>query len=100
VLAAANPETASPRLSWVDKMFGDAVSVRPANGKHSAVTKALDQAAAALAAGDLARSVQALGILDASAAAAAEDWTRRANRRITLEAALEAVRLSLVDGED
>lgn len=98
VLAAATPETTSARLSWVDKMFGDAVSVRPANGKHSATAKTLDAAAAALDAGDLAGSVKALNGLDANAARAAEDWTRRANRRITLEEAMEDVRLSLVEG--
>ncbi|MEQ9504821.1 MAG: hypothetical protein RLO80_01025 [Hyphomonas sp.] len=97
VLAAAVPET-SGKLSWVDRVFGDAVSVRPADGKHSAVTKGLDAAAAALAAGDLAGSVRALGVLQGDAARAAEDWTRRANRRITLEEALEDVRLSLAEG--
>jgi hypothetical protein len=98
VLAAATPQTTSARLSWVDRMFGDAVSVRPANGKHSATAKALDAAAASLAPGDLSGSVKALAGLDAAAARAAEDWTRRANRRITLEEALEDVRLSLVEG--
>jgi len=97
VLNAEVPET-SGRLSWVDRMFGDAVSVRPANGKHSAVTRGLDAAATALAAGDLAGSVRALGVLEGNAARAAEDWTRRANRRITLEEALEDVRLSLAEG--
>ena len=97
VMAAATPETTSARLSWVDKVFGDAVSVRPANGKHSATARALDAAAASLDAGDLAGSVKALRGLDAKAARAAEDWTRRANRRITLEEALEEVRLSLVE---
>jgi len=33
-------------------------------------------------------------------ALAAQDWTRRANRRITLEEALEDVRLSLLEGEN
>lgn len=98
VLAAATPATTSARLSWIDRMFGDAVSVRPANGKHSATAKALDAAAAALAAGNLSGSVSALAGLDAAAARAAEDWTRRASRRITLEQALEDVRLSLVEG--
>lgn len=99
VLAAATPET-SGRLSWIDRTFGDAVSVRPANGQHSAVTKALDAAAAALEAGDLPACVRALDVLDAKTARAAEDWTRRANRRITLEEALEDVRLSLLEGEN
>jgi hypothetical protein len=98
VLAAATPENASSRLSWIDRVFGDAVNVRPADGKHDATTKTLDAAAAALTSGDLAASVQTLAALDASAERAAEDWTRRANRRITLEEALEDVRLSLVEG--
>lgn len=97
VLDAATPEP-SARLSWVDRVFGDAVSVRPAKGTHPEATKALDKAAAALASGDLAGSVQALSVLDPAAARAAEDWTRRANRRITLEEALEDVRLSLAEG--
>lgn len=100
VMAAATPENASGRLSWIDRTFGDAVSVRPANGKHPAISKALDSAAAALEAGNLPASVEALATLDGDAAAAAEHWTRRANRRITLEAALEDVRLSLVDAEN
>ncbi|WP_291206025.1 hypothetical protein [Hyphomonas sp.] len=97
VLAAATPENKSSRLSWLDRTFGDAVSVRPVNGKHSETTKALDAAAAALTAGDLAGSVKALSGLDAAASRAASDWTQRANRRITLEIALEDVRLSLVE---
>ena len=88
---------ACAHLSGDCNVFGDAVSVRPANGKHSATARALDAAAASLDAGDLAGSVKALRGLDAKAARAAEDWTRRANRRITLEEALEEVRLSLVE---
>jgi len=99
VLAAATPET-SGRLSWIDRTFGDAVSVRPADGQHTAVSKALDAAAAALEAGDLPAAVGALATLDDKTALAAQDWTRRANRRITLEEALEDVRLSLLEGEN
>ena len=53
-----------------------------------------------LAAGDLAASVKALSTLEGSAASAAQDWTRQANRRITLEAVLEDVRLSLTEPEN
>jgi len=98
VLAAAAPEKTSGRLSWIDRTFGDAVSVRPSGGKHSKATQALEAAAAALETGDLAASVKALAGLEGDAARAAEDWTRRANRRITLEEALEDVRLSLIEG--
>lgn len=98
VLAAETPEKGAGRLSWIDKAFGDAVSVRPADGKHAALVKSLDTAAAALSASNLDGSVRALDSLDGAAARAAEDWIRRAERRITLEAALEDVRLSLSDG--
>lgn len=99
VLDAATPEP-SEKLSWVDRFFGDAVSVRPANGKHTDTSRSLDKASTALASGDLAGAVAALAPLDVAAARAAEDWTRRANRRITLEEALEDVRLSLAEGEN
>ena len=98
VLAAETPEKRSGRLSWIDKAFGDAVSVRPANGKHAALVKSLDAATAALSAGDLGGSVRALASLEGATARAAEDWIRRADRRIALETALEDVRLSLSDG--
>ncbi len=98
VLAAETPEKRSGRLSWIDKAFGDAVSVRPANGKHAALVKSLDSATAALSAGDLGGSVRALASLEGATARAAEDWIRRADRRIALETALEDVRLSLSDG--
>lgn len=99
VIDAATPEP-SARLSWVDRVFGDAVSVRPATGKHSETARILDLASAALSAGDLSGAVRALTRLEAEPARAAEDWTRRANRRITLEEALEDVRLSLAEGEN
>lgn len=99
VLAAATPEP-SAKLSWADRFFGDAVSVRPSNGSHPETTRALDKAAQALTAGDLAGALRALSTLEPAAARAAEDWTRRANRRITLEQALEDVRLSLAEGEN
>jgi hypothetical protein len=97
VLEAATPAP-SEKLSWADRFFGDAVSIRPASGSHPETTKALDRASAALAAGDLAGAVRALSKLDAAAARGAQDWTQRANRRITLEEALEDVRLNLAEG--
>lgn len=97
VIDAATPAP-SEKLSWVDRFFGEAVSVRPAGGSHPETTKALDRASAALSSGDLSGAVQALARLDAAAARGAEGWTQRANRRITLEAALEDVRLSLAEG--
>lgn len=94
---ASQPES---QLSWLSRIFGDAVTVRPASRRENPVTKALDAAATALAAGDLTTSVKALSALEGSAARAAQDWTREANRRITLEAVLEDVRLSLIEPEN
>lgn len=95
--AAQAPQS---KLSWLNRVFGDAVTVRPANKRENPVTAALDAASKALAAGDLAASVKALSTLEGSAARAAQDWTRQANRRITLEAVLEDVRLSLTEPEN
>ena len=96
----AAAETPQSQLSWLNRIFGDAVTVRPANKRENPVTAALDASAKALAAGDLPASVKALSTLEGSAARAAQDWTREANRRITLEAVLEDVRLSLVEPEN
>jgi hypothetical protein len=95
--AAQAPQS---QLSWLNRVFGDAVTVRPANKREYPVTTALDASSKALADGDLAASVKALSTLEGSAALAAQDWTRQANRRITLEAVLEDVRLSLSEPEN
>ncbi len=97
-LAAATPAT-SRRLSWLEAVLGDSVSVRPA-GPPDGTTKVLETAAAALDAGDLSGSVKALAALEGPSANTFAGWTARANQRITLEAALDEVRLGLIDGED
>ncbi|AXE65643.1 hypothetical protein BBF93_16460 [Hyphomonas sp. CACIAM 19H1] len=95
--AAEQPQS---QLSWLNRVFGDAVTVRPANKRENPVVATLDTASKALAAGDLSASVKALATLEGNAARAAQDWTREANRRITLEAVLEDVRLSLIEPEN
>ncbi|MFN4183673.1 MAG: COG4223 family protein [Hyphomonas sp.] len=103
VTAAAKTDAADApesQLSWLNRVFGDAVTVRPANKRENPVTASLEASSKALAAGDLSASVKALSTLEGAAARAAQDWTREANRRITLEAVLEAVRLSLVEPEN
>lgn len=95
--AADQPQS---QLSWLNRVFGDAVTVRPANKRENPVVTTLDTASKALAAGDLSASVKALATLEGNAARAAQDWTREANRRITLEAVLEDVRLSLIEPEN
>lgn len=95
--AADQPQS---QLSWLNRVFGDAVTVRPANKRENPVVTTLDTASKALSAGDLSASVKALATLEGNAARAAQDWTRDANRRITLEAVLEDVRLSLIEPEN
>lgn len=97
---AANTEEPQSQLSWLSRVFGDAVTVRPAHKREDPVATSLDTASKALAAGDLSASVKALATLEGGAARAAQDWTREANRRITLEAVLEDVRLSLIEPEN
>ena len=104
VIAAGKTDAAAEQpqsqLSWLNRVFGDAVTVRPANKRENPVVTTLDTASKALAAGDLSASVKALATLEGNAARAAQDWTRDANRRITLEAVLEDVRLSLIEPEN
>jgi len=97
--AAGAPETDS-QLSWLNRLFGDAVTVRPAGERTDPVAGALDTAGRAVQSGDLAAAVEALSALSEAPARAAQGWTREANRRITLEAVLEEVRLSLIEPEN
>lgn len=101
--AAAKAETAEApqsQLSWLSRVLGDAVSVRPANRPEDPSADALETAAAALSAGDLSAAVKALATLEGGPARAVQDWTREANRRITLESVLEETRLSLIEPEN
>ncbi|MFN7056442.1 COG4223 family protein [Hyphomonas sp.] len=98
--AHANAAASQTQLSWLNRVFGDAVTVRPADSGDDPVSAALDRASRQLSAGDLAGAVTALSALTGPAADVAGGWTREANRRITLDAALEAVRLSLIEPEN
>lgn len=96
---AAEPAERQGALGWLNNMFGDAVTVRGAEGEEDGAAMTLSRAKAALDAGDLEGAVSALGTLSGEPAAAMADWTGSANRRITLEAGLEALRLNMIDGE-
>jgi len=96
---AAVPAERQGALGWLNNMFGDAVTVRGAEGEEDGAVVTLSRAKAALDAGDLEEAVSALGTLSGEPAAAMADWTGSANRRITLEAGLEALRLNMIDGE-
>ena len=84
--------------TWLNRAFGDAVSVRRIDGEDEDPVARLTRAEEALAAGDTGAAVAHVGKLEGEAAAAMADWTRQANRRITLDAAIESLRQRLIEG--
>ena len=60
----------------------------------------LSRARDALDAGDLEGAVAILSNLTGEPAAVMADWTESANRRITLETGLKALRLGMIGGEN
>ncbi|KCZ91597.1 COG4223 family protein [Hyphomonas johnsonii] len=100
-VAARKAEPARERsgLGWLNSVFGDAVTVSRADGEAETAAGTLSRARQALDAGDLAGAVAIVGQLSGAPATAMADWTESANRRITLEAGLEELRFSLIDGE-
>ena len=85
-------------LSWLNRVFGDAVTVRRTDGEVSEPAVLLSDAGAAMAAGDVSAAVASVDQLDGAPAAAMADWTRLAKQRITLETTLETLRLGLTEG--
>ena len=81
-------------------MFGDAVTVRGENAEEAGAPVILSRAKGALDAGDLEGAVAIIGNLTGEPAAAMADWTESANRRITLETGLKALRLDMIGGEN
>ncbi|WP_291078941.1 hypothetical protein [Hyphomonas sp.] len=85
-------------LGWLNRTFGDAVSVRRADGQDDDPSALLDRAGEAMDAGNLGLALELTGQLDGAPADAMSGWTELANRRITLEAALEALHGRLLEG--
>ncbi len=96
---AAIPDTSEEGLSWLNRAFGDAVSVRRLDGGDSEPDAILAKASEALAIGDLEETVEMISRLEGEPARAMADWTAQANRRITLEAALETLQQRLLEGK-
>ena len=96
---AAIPAEKEGALGWLNNLFGDAVTVRGPDGEEDGAAVILSRARTALDAGSLEQAVSTLGSLDGEPAAAMADWTQSANRRITLEAGLETLRLGMIGGE-
>ena len=85
-------------LGWLNRTSGDAVSVRRADGQDDDPSALLDRAGEAMDAGNLDLALELTGQLDGAPADAMSGWTELANRRITLEAALEALHGRLLEG--
>ncbi|KJS37865.1 MAG: hypothetical protein VR74_07370 [Hyphomonas sp. BRH_c22] len=96
---AAIPVDKQGALGWLNNLFGDAVTVRGDDDEDGGAAVILSRARTALDAGDLEQAVRTLESLDGDPAAAMADWTQSANRRITLEAGLETLRLGMIGGE-
>ncbi|WP_439619322.1 mitofilin family membrane protein [Hyphomonas sp.] len=96
---AAIPADKQGGLGWLNNLFGDAVTVRGDDGEEGGAAVILSRARTALDAGNLDQAVSTLEGLEGEPAAAMADWTQSANRRITLEAGLETLRLGMIGGE-
>ena len=87
-------------LSWLNRAFGDAVSVRRIDGEDSDPQAILARAEETLAAGEIAEALALVGRLEGTPASEMADWTEQANRRITLETALESLQQRLLEGNN
>lgn len=96
----AIPEAGGTGLSWLNRAFGDAVKVRRTDGAETGPAALLDAAGEAVEAGDLRAALEQVALLEGAPAEAMSGWTARANRRITLEDALEALQLRLIEGDN
>lgn len=95
----AAPKPSEPgALGWLNRTFGDAVTVEPANGEASSTEAQLDTASRALKAGELEEAVEALSALDAEPQDVFADWTSSAKARIKLDKTLVAVRRAMIEG--
>lgn len=92
-------DTSADKLGWINRTFGDAFSLRQTNPEADAVRLALMEAEAALGTGDLAKATQHISKTGALKAPDWENWTQNANARITLELALEDLRLNMIGVE-
>ncbi|KCZ51458.1 COG4223 family protein [Hyphomonas pacifica] len=95
----AIPDETGDRLSWLNRAFGDAVKVRKLDGDDRDPAAILDRADTAVRAGDIDKAAMLIAGLKGPTADAMADWTEQANRRITLEAALEALQTRLIEGD-
>lgn len=92
-------DKSADKLGWINRTFGDALSVRQTNPEADAIRLALEEAEMALGTGDLKKAVQHISNTGALNAPDWENWTQNANARITLEGALEDLRLNMIGVE-
>ncbi|MEM1105251.1 MAG: hypothetical protein AAGH87_02590 [Pseudomonadota bacterium] len=88
------PGEASGPAGAAGRLFGDLVTVR--RPEAAADFAALDEARTAVERQDLSAAVAALSRIEGSAGALAQAWTSEAQDRLTLERALDTLRLDLM----
>lgn len=95
VLAAGGPQARSDGWDWARRAAEGLVSVRRTDAEGMSALSRLDGAHARLRAGDLPGAVGLLRPLTGAEAQAAASWLARAQARLDLDAAVQAVGLSL-----
>jgi hypothetical protein len=95
VLAAGGPQARSDGWDWARKAAEGLVSVRRTDADGLSALSRLDGAQARLRAGDLAGAVGLLRPLTGAEAQAAAPWLARAQARLNLDAALQAISLTV-----
>lgn len=95
----AIPEEAGSGWAWLNRAFGDAVSVRKIDGDDTDPAVILSEAEQSVQSGSIDAALLTLAQIKGPPAEALADWTEQANRRITLETALEALQRRLIEGE-
>lgn len=98
-LAADAKPTDSGALGWINKTFGDAVNVTPAEPDETSTQTILTRASDALAEGDLGTTLATLGQLDSNVRGVFADWTDKAQSRLALERTLANLQQAGLEGE-
>lgn len=99
VIANGSASNEKSALGWLNKTFGDAVSVTPANPDSASTKAILNRASDALSNEDLATTLATLGQLDKDAQTVFADWTDTAQSRLALDRALTDLRRVIFEGD-
>lgn len=95
----ASPKPTEPgAVGWLNRTFGDAITVKPAKGEAGSTETRLDDASHALKSGELPAAIDALTALDTAPKDVFADWITSANARITLDTNLADLRQTMIEG--